>query len=212
MAFLVGLIRTRMYSVHRSKLTNRIFSTKTIQPWRKFYLRAVLLWLFFVHWTNIFIESFARRIYGDQFTNHKTLASRINQYNTHWTEHRYQPQSYSCRNIHHLLFIFNRHFHRCVSLFSYFTFVSFPCSILYWFFLSVTFIVKSTYSPLLLYMHNFLTSKISRSCSSEGDEDEEPAIKALRERERRQANNARERYKIFTQCLGSYLIVTEKNV
>lgn len=32
------------------------------------------------------------------------------------------------------------------------------------------------------------------SCSSEGDEDEEPAIKAQRERERRQANNARERY------------------
>lgn len=61
-------------------------------------------------------------------------------------------------------------------------------------------------------MHNFLTSKISRSCSSEGDEDEEPAIKALRERERRQANNARERYKYFTQCLGSYLIVSKNEI
>ncbi|XP_055322595.1 protein daughterless isoform X17 [Sitodiplosis mosellana] len=38
--------------------------------------------------------------------------------------------------------------------------------------------------------------KISRSCSSEGEDDEEPAVKAQRERERRQANNARERIRI----------------
>lgn len=40
-------------------------------------------------------------------------------------------------------------------------------------------------------------SQILHSCSSEGDEDEEPAIKAQRERERRQANNARERYSTY---------------
>ncbi|XP_031633542.1 protein daughterless isoform X3 [Contarinia nasturtii] len=39
-------------------------------------------------------------------------------------------------------------------------------------------------------------NNVRESCSSEGEDDEEPAIKAQRERERRQANNARERIRI----------------
>ncbi|XP_055692880.1 protein daughterless isoform X6 [Lutzomyia longipalpis] len=38
--------------------------------------------------------------------------------------------------------------------------------------------------------------KISRSCSSADEDDEEPGLKAMREKERRQANNARERIRI----------------
>lgn len=43
------------------------------------------------------------------------------------------------------------------------------------------------------FLKNQKYSKISRSCSSADEDDEEPGLKALREKERRQANNARER-------------------
>ncbi|XP_055322581.1 protein daughterless isoform X4 [Sitodiplosis mosellana] len=39
-------------------------------------------------------------------------------------------------------------------------------------------------------------NNVRERCSSEGEDDEEPAVKAQRERERRQANNARERIRI----------------
>ena len=45
----------------------------------------------------------------------------------------------------------------------------------------------TTYHPI--------SSKTSLSCSSGDEEDLEPGVKAVREKERRQANNARERYR-----------------
>ena len=75
-------------------------------------------------------------------------------------------------------------------IYRFFTFIFYFCSII----LTVNFCFFFSYSWLSLYLNPF-TSGFLSSAGSEDEDDEglDPAVKVVKEKERRQANNARER-------------------